>query len=90
MTEKNIISLELKHHRVANNRNYYEDLFVPANDAEITDIKQRLRCLFGEEPEVTVLGIIIKSFLKQPTPLHTNYNACEHRYNHKIEAKYLF
>lgn len=81
MTEKNIISLELKHHRVANNRNYYEDLFVPANDAEITDIKQRLRCLFGEEPEVTVLGCSLVPELTDLRPVGTllEYNALAKR-----------
>ena len=36
MEEERILSLELKHRVAANGRNYYEDLFVPANDAEIT------------------------------------------------------
>ncbi|MBQ9760812.1 MAG: hypothetical protein IJW16_05640 [Clostridia bacterium] len=77
MTEKNMISLELKHHRVANNRNYYEDLSIPANDAEITDVKQRLRCLYGEEPEVAVLGCSLIPELREIRPVGTllEYNA---------------
>lgn len=81
MTEKKMISLELKHHLAANDRNYYEDLFVPANDAEITDIKQRLRCLFGEEPEVTVLGCSLVPELTDLRPVGTllEYNALAKR-----------
>ena len=81
MEEERILSLELKHRVAANGRNYYEDLFVPANDAEITDIKQRLRCLYGEEPEITVLGCSLVPELTELRPVGTllEYNALAKR-----------
>ena len=81
MEEERILSLELKHHVAANGRNYYEDLFVPVNDAEITDVKQRLRCLYGEEPEITVLGCSLVPELVEIRPIGTllEYNALAKR-----------
>ena len=81
MEEERILSLELKHRVAANGRNYYEDLFVPANDAEITDIKQRLRCLWGEEPEATVLGCSLVPELTEIRTVGTllEYNALAKR-----------
>ena len=81
MEENKIISLELKHQHALYNRNYYEDLFVPANDAEITDVKQRLRCVYGEEPEVTILGCGLVPELEEirPTGSLLEYNALAKR-----------
>ena len=81
MEAERILSLELKHRVAANGRNYYEDLFVPANDAEITDIKQRLRCLWGEEPDATVLGCSLVPELTEIRTVGTllEYNALAKR-----------
>ena len=81
MEEKKIISLELKHHLSANNRNYYGELFVPASEGDILDTKQRLRCLFGEQPEVTVLGCSLVPELEEIRPVGTllEYNALAKR-----------
>ena len=81
MEERNIISLELKHHLAVNDRNYYEELLIPVTDAEITDIKHRLRCSFGEEPEITVLGCRLIPELEEIRPVGTllEYNALAKR-----------
>lgn len=83
MEETKNISLELKHHLASNDRNYYEELFIPATDAEITDIKHRLRCGFGEEPEITILGCGLIPELDEIRPVGTllEYNALAKRLN---------
>ena len=48
------INLELYHKAL--NGDYYAELSLPATDAEITDAKHRLRCLFGEEPSTDIYG----------------------------------
>ena len=81
MEERNIISLELKHHLAVNDRNYYEELFIPVTDAEITDIKHRLRCNAGEEPQITILGCSLIPELEEIRPVGTllEYNALAKR-----------
>ena len=81
MTNKKIISLELKHHLASNNRSYYEELTVPVDEAEILDVKHRLRCFFGEQPEVSVLGCSLVPELEEIRPSGSllEYNALAKR-----------
>lgn len=73
------LSLELYHS--VNSEGYYADLLLPATDAEITDAKHKLRCVFGEEPSADIISCTIVPMLADINTegTLTEYNALAKR-----------